>query len=181
MVVYIDLETTGFSREWDNIIEIAAILYNPKTKSILNQFHEYIKPDKNIPSKITELTGITNSQVRFCRSEREVVGEFIEWLYINTPKTVVGHNYKSFDKGFINAKTAKYGIKNYEFSEEIDTLQIARKALPKGMIENHKQTTLAAYYDIDYEAHSAIEDVKALIKIHEKLTPVKATRDLLGF
>jgi DNA polymerase III epsilon subunit-like protein len=44
--------------------------------------------------------------------------------------------------------------------------------------ENNKQPTLAAYYGIQYEAHSAIEDVKALIKIYNKMTN---TEEDVGF
>jgi DNA polymerase III epsilon subunit-like protein len=65
-------------------------------------------------------------------------------------------------------------------------LTLARRLSKEGKIEvpNHKQPTLANFYGIDYRAHSAIEDVKALIKIYEKMglnTSVKAKRAHLGF
>lgn len=182
-VVYLDLETTGFSRQWDYIIEIAAILYDMKKDIIVDEFHEYIKPGKTIPAKITELTGITNAQVRFARTEYEVLMSLQEWLHVNKPDKVIGHNYKSFDGSFLKTKCENYRIPQFQFKEEIDTLTIARKVLPKPIVENHKQTTLAKHFGIEYTAHSAIEDVKALIQIHKKLTQnkEKVTREDLGF
>lgn len=181
--IYLDIETTGFSRQWDYIIEIAAVIYDENQNKIVDKFHEYIKPGKTIPPVITELTGITNQQVRFAKSEREVLGDFMEWLFVKKIPIVVGHNYKSFDGSFLKAKAAFYGLTMYPFLEEIDTLPLARRLLPKGgAIENHKQETLAEFFKIEYQAHSAIEDVKALIKIHEKLKEKeKPKRADLGF
>ena len=185
-VVFLDLETTGFSREWNEIIEVAAILYDEETGKELGRFHEYIKPRKAIPAKITEITGITNEQVRNCRSEMLVLMDFYEWLFLEHPEKVCGHNYKSFDKSFLVAKAAKYGIAYPEHMEEIDTLHIARKMTKEGNLNvpNHQQPTLANFFGIEYQAHSAIEDVRALIQIYEKLglnKSKKQKRVELGF
>jgi len=68
----------------------------------------------------------------------------------------------------------------------IDTLKIARQLSKEGKIKvaNHKQTTIAKFYNIDYIAHSAIEDVLANMKIYNKMTAetgVKTKRKKLGF
>jgi DNA polymerase III epsilon subunit-like protein len=66
--------------------------------------------------------------------------------------------------------------------EIIDTLQIARKL--KLPVPNNQQPTLAAYYGVNYRAHSAIEDVRALIQIYFKMTTqpeIKAKREAAGF
>lgn len=184
-IVFVDLETTGFSREWDYIIEVAAILYDEETKKLLGEFHEYIRPGKRIPQKITEITGISEYMVKDCRTEREVLSDFFEWLLISKPERVVGHNYKSFDGSFLQTKADKYKL-ILKPMEIIDTLQISRQLTKAGKlpVENHKQPTLAAYYGIVYQAHSAIEDVKALIQLYEKMglnKTKKAVRESLGF
>ena len=66
--LFFDLETTGFSREHNDIIEIAGILVDSETQQIIDSFHEYVKPRQRIPAKITELTGITNDMVRYAMS-----------------------------------------------------------------------------------------------------------------
>lgn len=180
-ILYLDLETTGFSREWDEIIEIAAIIIDSETGKDIDSFHEYIKPHRNITSKITELTNITNAKVANCRSEIAVLMDFAEWFVLSKPDTVVGHNCNAFDLGFIAARCAKHGINWSKPSNVIDTLAVARKMNKDGVIhtENNKQQTLAAYFGINYQAHSAIEDVKALIKLHKKMT--EATQCDVGF
>lgn len=179
-ILFLDIETTGFSRDWDEIIEIAAILIDGDTGKDIDSFHEYIKPHRNITTKITELTRITNAQVANCRYESAVLMDFSEWVTLSRPSIVVGHNCKSFDLNFINARCAKLGISWNQPSNIVDTLTLARQMNKAGLIhtENNKQPTLAAYYGIQYEAHSAIEDVKALIKIYNKMTN---TEEDVGF
>lgn len=184
-IVFVDLETTGFSREWDYIIEVAAILYDEETQKTLGQFHEYIRPGKRLPQKITEITGITEFQLKDCRIEKDVLADFFEWLMIERPEKVVGHNYKSFDGSFLQTKANKYKL-ILKPMEIVDTLTLARQLSKAGKIQvvNHKQPTIATYYNINYQAHSAIEDVKALIQVYEKMglnKTKKAIRETLGF
>ena len=179
-ILFLDIETTGFSRDWDEIIEVAAILVDETTGKDVDSFHEYIKPHRNITPKITELTRITNAQVANCRSESSVLMDFSEWMTLSKPDMVVGHNCKAFDLNFIQARCNKLSISWNTPANIVDTLTLARQMNKAGLIstENNKQPTLAAYYGIQYEAHSAIEDVKALIKIYNKMTN---TEEDVGF
>jgi DNA polymerase III epsilon subunit family exonuclease len=174
-ILFLDIETTGFSRDWDEIIEVAAILVDEATGKDIDSFHEYIKPHRNITPKITELTRITNAQVANCRSESAVLMDFSEWMTLSKPDIVVGHNCKAFDLNFIQARCNKLGISWNVPTSIVDTLALARQMNKAGLIstENNKQPTLAAYYGIQYDAHSAIEDVKALIKIYNKMTNIE--------
>jgi len=59
--------------------------------------------------------------------------------------------------------------------DTIDTLTIARREkLPTAFTTDtgkpsYKQESIAAAFGINYQAHSAIEDVKALIKIYTRI------------
>lgn len=172
-LLFLDIETTGFSRQWNEIIEIAAIVIDTNLNMDVDSFHEYIKPQKKITSQITELTGITNDMVSKCKSEAITLMDFSEWVHFTQPDVIIGHNCKAFDLGFIAARCEKFGVSwDTNGIKIIDTLALAREMNKDGRIktENNKQPTLAAYFSIDYEAHSAIEDVKALIKIYNKMT-----------
>ena len=175
-ILFLDIETTGFSRDWNEVLEVGAILWNDNTKKDIDAFHEYIKPLAGLPAKITELTGITREKVANCRNERLVLMDFAEWIAISKPDIIVGHNCKAFDLGFLAKRCEKFGI-NWDISniQIIDTLTLAKQMNKNGEIktENNKQTTLAAYFNINYEAHSAIEDVKALIKIYNKMLDIQ--------
>lgn len=181
-ILFLDLETTGFSREWDYIIEVAALLYDTEKRKVINQFHEYIRPGKRIPQKITEITGITEFMVRESRTEREVLADFFEWISDVNPDILAAYN-APFDRSFLEIKKTKYQLFAKEKPWE-DMMKYGRQLKREGKTENYKQTTVAEYLNIEYQAHSAIEDVRALIQIYEKLGLNKSTaaiRKELGF
>ena len=190
-LMFLDIETTGFDRRWDHLIELAAVIYDTYTKQETEEFHEYVNPGKTIPPKIVELTGITNRQVSGARTEREVLRDFIEFVAIHKPEAIVAHNGQQFDMPFIKSKTDFYFLPMKDIPI-IDTLKLARSLkpevtdlTPQGR-PSYKQTALAKFYGIKYQAHSAIFDVKALIKIYEKMQEVqkeslKSKRRKLGF
>lgn len=195
-LLFFDIETTGFSRQYDYIIELAGVIYDTETKKEEAVFHEYIKPRKRIPIHITEITGITNQMVSNKRPEKDVVSDFIKFIEEQQPEQYVGHNLKAFDLLWLKEKSLFY---NLSFPEKpaIDTLQIARKnkiptarRTPKGN-PSYTQEGIAEAYNIQYDAHSAIADVQALILIFEKMNaaenaennkvPIDRRRRKLGF
>ena len=185
-IAVIDLETTGFRRVWDYIIEFAGVIYDEDTGEQLAEFQEYAKPGKKISKKITEITGINMMTVQNARTEQQVLGDFLEWIAINKPDKIGGHNVKSFDMGFLAERGAKYGFSAPSKDGIVDTLYICRAMTKAGKldVENHKQVTLAAHFGIEYQAHSALDDVKAWIKIYEALGLNKTKevkREALGF
>lgn len=204
-VLFFDLETTGFDKRWDYVIEVAGILYDTKTGEEIDRFHEYIKPwneytdsngdtqiaGKKIPEFITELTGITNYQVRSCRSEDAVLRDFVEFVMLNKPDVLCAHNGDKFDVPFIMAKSEFYFL-DMPHIRTIDTLKMARSLKPPVKQKtatgrpSYKQISLAEYYGVAYEAHSAIEDVRALIQIYNKMSEeekpsISTKRKRLGF
>lgn len=163
-----DLETTGFNRSTDRIIEIAAI--KCQGKKVIDEFHQYVKPDsKNISQKISDLTGITNEQVKDEPEEDVAIPKFIDWYYDTSkapvPEFVVGHNGVKFDCEFIKFACRRQRI-TYPFQIGIDTLTIAKDVLASEGLQNYKQTTIAEHYGVKYDAHAAINDAKALHEIY---------------
>lgn len=181
-ILFVDLETTGFSRDWDFIIEVAAILYDEETRTEIETFHEYIQPGKRLPENIIKITGITEEKLAGCRSESVVIRDFFAWVDKVNPEKITAYN-SSFDKGFLEAKEKKYKILGTDVPW-FDMMTYGRQLKKEGKIENYRQTTVAEFLEIDYQAHSAIEDVRALIKIYEKLglnQDKKSIRKKLGF
>ena len=58
----IDIETTGLDSAEHEIIEIAAVMVN-RDSTRHETFTALVKPEKKLPKKITELTGITNEML----------------------------------------------------------------------------------------------------------------------
>lgn len=173
--VYIDIETLGWMPPYDNeILEIAAVVINKGTDETIASFHKYCKPSVGIPYIITELTGITDDQVANERPEKEVLTRLIDFMSQFENITIVGHNVKSFDLTVLRKRSDKHELENcFEAlkAKAEDTMTLSRRLIKAGKIsaENSKQVTIAAYFGIEYEAHSAWNDVQALIEIHKRI------------
>lgn len=109
-----DLETTGFSRERDDIIEISLVLLTPDGIQIEDStFTSFCKPSRGIPTFITALTLITNAMVQDAALFGDVieallkfVDKKIEDFNTTTKKSVsnvilVAHNGHKFDITFL--------------------------------------------------------------------------------
>lgn len=173
-LVFCDLETTGLSREKHDIIEVAAVIWDNTSDSIIDTYQAYIKPSGSIPAIITQLTGISNFTVKDAKRAWEVLPDFYAWIVANGGQYFVGHNFKSFDSKFLAAQIDRYHMTTINSMKDmpiIDTLQIARDLNKSGKIStvDCKQPTLAQYFGIVYDAHEALNDVTALIQIYKKM------------
>lgn len=161
-IVVFDLETTGLNFLDSEIIEIGAIKIK-KGSIISEKFSTYVKPNGKIPKEITELTGITNDDVKNGSSLQDALADFYKFTR-NT--TLVGHNV-NFDYGFI----AYYGKKvGYDFSKDPkhDTYALATKYVSG--LKNYKLKTVAEHFGISLKnAHRAYHDAYATAEVYLKL------------
>ncbi len=158
--VFFDLETTGFVPGKEKIIEIAAA--RVKNGRIADVFQTFVNPNRKIPSKITDLTGINDEMAASGPEEEEAVRKFLDFV---GDKIVVAHN-ASFDMSFLNRAMADHGIK--KVLTYIDTLAMARALLPN--IARHNLKKLASYFKIDMgHHHRAIDDAICSAKIFVRL------------
>ena len=148
--IALDIETTGFNREKDKIIEIAAIHYVFDTE--VERFHTYINPGIPIPEHITELTGIRQSDVDGAPLIDDIKNSFHRFIN-NYP--IVGHNLVAFDWPFL-----KENIIINEPCLLIDTLEMAKKVFPE--LPSHKLSDLNYWFDLnDGLSHRADADASA--------------------
>ena len=61
--VALDIETTGFDFDKNEIIEIGAVKYHDG--KFIEEFSTFIKPLKSVPQFIKQLTNITDEQLAF--------------------------------------------------------------------------------------------------------------------
>lgn len=181
-LIFFDLETTGFNSFHNTIIEIAA------KDNLGNTFVELVNPGVPIPSKITEITHITDDMVRDCRSLEAVLYDFIDFCCYNPDGTerdmsntyLIAHNCIGFDRVFLERKMAHYGIPSPGW-KYIDTLYLAHYLLPD--LRYHRLGSLAKYWNIvNTNAHRALSDVETMIKIWKLLIYMwKTTPSSVGF
>ncbi|MEG2108211.1 MAG: PolC-type DNA polymerase III [Clostridium sp.] len=171
--VIFDLETTGFSAKNDRIIEIGAVKI--LKGKIVDRFSEFVNPERLIPYKITELTGITDEMVKNSDNIEIILPKFLEFC---KGSVLVAHN-AGFDTGFIKNNCRRFGL-DFDFTI-VDTVPLARFLYPE--LKKVKLNIVAKHLGISLENHHrAIDDAKAtcdiLLKCFEKLKGEKEIFDL---
>lgn len=155
--VAIDVETTGLSPVYNELIEISAIKYDGETK--VDTFSTLIKPKRPISKTITNITGITNQMVESSPKIEEVMPKVISFIGDNT---IVAHN-ANFDYSFLQNNSNK----SFSDNTVIDTVALSRKMLPN--LPNHKLNTVAKCIGIQEEGfHRAEFDCECCAKIYIK-------------
>jgi DNA polymerase III epsilon subunit-like protein len=93
--IVFDLETTGFSQEHHSIIKIACLMLDSNGDTIpKSMFSSLVKPPKQIPPHITNITGISNETVDTARAFEDVGKDFLPFLKEN----IVEHDSKMESK-----------------------------------------------------------------------------------
>ena len=158
--VVFDLETTGLFNEYEDIIEFGAV--KVQNGVIVDTIDMFIKPSKPLPSKIIELTHITDAMLEDAKSIKQALKEIVTWI---GDAVLVAHNGINFDYRFLNKKLVQNGfdpIKN----TLIDTLQVSR-TIHKDLFK-HTLGAICRKYKIDYSdeiAHRADFDAEVLNKV----------------
>ncbi|MBQ7562605.1 MAG: PolC-type DNA polymerase III [Lachnospiraceae bacterium] len=159
--VIFDIETTGFSPEEDEIIEIGAV--RVENGEVKGTFSEFVDPGRPIPYRITQLTGITNEMVSGAEGIDTVLPEF---LAFSEGAVFVAHN-ASFDTSFIREKAKRLGLAAP--NSYVDTVGLARLLLSK--LSRFKLDTVAKALNVVLKNHHrAVDDAEACAGIFLKLS-----------
>lgn len=179
-LVFVDTETTGFSSECDRIIELAAITikHGKNGPYRYRTYDSFVKLPRysHIPAKITELTGITDSDLLLHgEMEQYVASEFCHMI-LNERALLIAHNAR-FDVKFINAMLERQGNAYFLWHlDYLDTLKVYKDRVPK----NHKLSDAITHYgltEVANNSHRAIDDVEALIEVTYAMDREKSDLD----
>lgn len=161
--ISIDLETTGLLLKEDRIIEIAAVRYrNGKEKE---KFHSYLNPERALPERITELTGIHQCELENQPKFSEISESLLEFL----DDDVLMAHHISTDYAFLKRAVLSLSngkVRSFE-KMGIDTLKIARQCLAD--LESRTLSALCSYYQIPLQAHRALDDARATAILYQKM------------
>ncbi len=158
--IVLDLETTGLDAKRHEIIEIAAIHYK-KGNEIQKTFQTLVKPQKKIPKKITEITGITQEMVeQEGRQLFEALRMFTQ--FIGTERLVTFN--AEFDMAFLDAAWEKMGLSKPKNSVSC-ALKMAKRAWPGR--KSYRLSELAADGKFaEGRAHRALEDARCALIVY---------------
>ena len=112
---------------------------------------------------ITEVTGITDEMLIGCRSEEEVIKDFIKWC---EDAPMVAHNAK-FDASFLEMAYKKYNLGTYT-NTLIDTLELSR-VLDSGFSRHNLATIVKRYKVVLDGHHRAVNDAEATALVFDKM------------
>jgi len=158
--VVFDIETTGFSPETNNIIEIGAVKI--EHGEITDRFSTFVNPKEPIPYRIEKLTGINDEMVLDAPFINDALTQFRKFC---EGCVYVAHN-AVFDMSFLMNKEAASGIiREYSY---VDTLGLSRLLVPE--ISRFRLDNLCKFFKISLENHHrAVDDAGATAEIFLKL------------
>ncbi|RKQ69438.1 DNA polymerase-3 subunit epsilon [Litorimonas taeanensis] len=172
--IVFDTETTGFDAKGaDRITEIGCI----EIIDLLptgEQFHTYLDPERDVPDKVVEITGLTTEFLRGKAKFKEQAQAFLDFV---GQDTLVAHNAR-FDEGFINAELVRAGYDPIPSSQFKDTLAMANAQFPGSPAS---LDALCRRFDISLSSrdkHGAIVDSELLAAVYLELNGGRAR--LLG-
>jgi DNA polymerase-3 subunit epsilon len=156
-IVFIDLETTGINVSADRIVEISALKINPSgTEQWMTSL---VNPEMPIPPRVSEIHGITDSDVVNAPTFREIAKNLASFL---EGCDLAGFNAIRFDMPLLAEEFLRTNVDfNFRKRKYVDVQVIFHKK---------EQRTLEAAYKFYCkkelkDAHSASADTKATYEV----------------
>lgn len=171
--VLYDLETTGISSKYDEVIEVSAV--KVRGGRIVDEFSELVNPGKPIPAAASMVNNISDAMVAGALPFQKVLPRFLDFI---GDDVLAGHNIHGFDMKFLYRDCEKYF--NLTLTNDyVDTLMLAKMAFPQW--KHRRLGDLAEYYGIStVGAHRALADCRMNQQVFELLAKELQTNGTAG-
>ena len=159
-LVIFDLETTGLDMVKDRVIQLSYIKVYPDGRE--ERGNELINPEKNIDDIITQLTGITNEDVKDKPTFKQIAKK-MEAVFSGSD--IAGFNSNFFDVPLLAEEFLRAGI-DFDFSKcrLIDACTIFKKMERRNLASAYK-FYCGRKMEEDFEAHRADQDTEATYRV----------------
>lgn len=183
-IAVLDTETTSIYWNSAAPVQIAAIICDAKG-NILDSFNERIKTTHAIHPEASKVNGIYAKDLIHCRSEKDVLMDFCEWMKQAEVDVVLTYNGEAFDRPMLNCRCEALHIPFDYFNKDkfpgidgyYDCIFLAKKqnlfGLKDTLGRKWKLTLVADALGFSTEnAHDALADVMMLKNIFFKVDPI---------
>ena len=159
-LVIFDLETTGLDLVKDRIIQISYIKVSPNGEE--ERGDELVNPEKPIEPIITQLTGISNEDVKDKPTFKQLAQTLADKF---KGSDFAGFNSNNFDIPLLAEEFLRAGI-DFDFSKcrMIDACTIFRKMERRNLAAAYK-FYCGRKMEEDFEAHRADQDTEATYRV----------------
>jgi DNA polymerase III epsilon subunit family exonuclease len=162
--VAVDIETTGLGRD-ARIIELGAVRIRHGRK--VASFSQLVNPQIPIPAKVTQITGITDRNVKGKPTIDKALPKFYAFCGRDT---WIGHNIRRFDIPVIAREAQRVGAGMPDVSF-YDTMELSQALLPQ--LDHHRVVDLIRYFGIaKTERHRAADDAAQTAQVFERLKQI---------
>lgn len=154
-VIFIDIETTGISKQ-DEITEVG--IYN------LGEDREWgtlVKPRSHSANSVSHITGITDDMLKDAPRIEDAMKLVGDAISVNDRPLLIAHNgvrfdFPRLDDAFVRSGVIPSGL----FDEDkIDSMNVATHVLPTSIVSAHSVVGLMRYYGIEgVQEHRASSD-----------------------
>jgi DNA polymerase-3 subunit epsilon len=149
----VDVETTGGSAFFHRVIEIGIL--RVERGELVQKFKSLVKPGRDVPEFITEITGINSKMLKKAPTFEEIAEDI---LPLFEDSIFVAHN-SNFDYKFLKTEFGRAGL-----SFNMETLCTVR--LSRALYPNYKRHNLSAIIErFNFKCknrHRAFDDAKVL-------------------
>ena len=143
--VVFDVEATGLSKNYDEIIEIGAVKISKGFK--VSEFSKLIKPRQVVSEKIFKITNIDKDELDKADYIENVLPKFLDFI---KGSVLVAHNAK-YDIGMLRESVKRLTGKKMEFSY-MDTLTMSQYFL-SGELKRFGLDAICKYFKVKLDGH----------------------------
>ena len=160
---FFDVETTGFSPVNDRIIEIAAV--RVELDGTTSEWSTLVNPRREIPQKITRITGIGSAMVNEAPTFSRIGNTFTD---LARNSTLIAHNAR-FDLAFLQESLSRCGLQLWQ-GKTMDSMTLAKQTY-SGLPSYSLQSLRAALQleSAGDDAHRALADARLTVKLVAKI------------
>ncbi len=164
--IVFDTETTGFHAKGEDRITEIGCLEIIDLMPTGETFHTYLDPERDIPEKVTQITGLTRE---FLTGKPKFADQAQAFLDFVGDAQLVAHN-SDFDMSFVNAELIRAGFDPIVPKRFTDTLKIARAKFPGSPASLDALCKRFSISLASRDNHGALIDAQLLAEVYLELS-----------